>query len=154
MPEGHVNALGRTYPLIHGQAKLKTPTYISWMRMRDRCNNKKHHAFGRYGGAGVRVCERWDSFVNFLEDMGERPPGTSLDRLDNSKGYCKENCRWATEVQQQRNRRTNVLVTINGQTRCVSEWAELTCRRCPRTDRPAEAPSPTADMIRRAKDKG
>jgi hypothetical protein len=70
------------------------------------------------------VCGRWlESFENFYADMGDRPEGTSLDRIDNSKGYSPENCRWATPQEQQNNRRSNVLVTLDGETRTLKQWA-------------------------------
>lgn len=113
----------------HGHASKKsprTPTYRTWASMITRCRNPRHAAFSRYGGAGIVVCEKWLQFDGFLEDMGERPEKTTLDRIDNSLGYFKENCRWATVTQQQRNRSSNALVTINGDTKCITEWSELT----------------------------
>jgi hypothetical protein len=75
--------------------------------MRQRCNNKNHIAFGRYGGRGIKVCEHWEGyegFERFLEDMGERPEGKTLDRRDNDGNYEPGNCRWATPLEQQHNR--------------------------------------------------
>ena len=83
-----------------------TPTYMSWVAARSRCRYKKNIGYKSYGGRGIDICDRWyDSFKNFLEDMGERPEGTSLDRIDGSKGYSPDNCRWATLVEQSSNRR-------------------------------------------------
>lgn len=80
---------------------MRTPEYISWMSARQRCNNPKATGFQRYGGRGVRMCPRWDSFACFLEDMGQRPTGTSLDRFPNPDGdYGPGNCRWATAKEQ------------------------------------------------------
>lgn len=93
--------------------------------MRQRCNYPKHSHYNNYGGKGIIVCERWESFANFYADMGPKPHGASLDRIDNDKGYCPENCRWATRKQQNRNTRANRMVTINQMTLCVVEWAEL-----------------------------
>ena len=82
----------------------RTPTYRSWESMRQRCNNKNATMYHRYGGRGISVCPRWNSFANFLEDMGERPSGATLDRVDNDAGYRKENCKWSTRKEQADNR--------------------------------------------------
>lgn len=102
-----------------------TPTYISYRQMLARCLNPNAHAYKRYGGAGIYICERWiESFQNFLSDMGERPLGTSLDRIDNNGHYEPGNCRWATEIQQQRNRRSNKFVVVDGVRMTQAEAAE------------------------------
>lgn len=95
----------------HGQ--YGTPTYLSWQGMKMRVSGKKPTAIKRYVERGIRVCERWDSsFEAFLEDMGERPPGTTLDRIDNDGNYEPGNCRWSTNTEQQRNKQTSVLCQV------------------------------------------
>lgn len=103
-----------------------TPTYTSWTAMRSRCRSVTNDAYTRYGGRGIAVCERWrNSFENFLADMGERPPGTSLDRWPNKNGnYEPGNCRWATPIEQSRNQVTNRLLTFQGESLPISEWAQ------------------------------
>ncbi len=88
-----------------------SPTYESWRKMKSRCYNPKCSSYKRYGGVGIKVSEAWKVFANFLYDMGPRPKGTTLDRVDSSKGYNKNNCRWADAVTQSRNRRTVRLKT-------------------------------------------
>lgn len=104
----------------------KTSTYAVWSSMRQRCENPARKDFSRYGGRGLQVCERWKSFENFLQDMGARPEGLTLERIDGAKGYEPANCRWATSKEQARNRRTNVVLTFNGHAAPVAEWAEKT----------------------------
>lgn len=108
----------------HGM--LKTPTYQAWHSMKQRCFNSNLKAWKNYGGRGITVCERWTtSFESFFEDMGEKPVGMSLDRIDNSKGYFPENCRWATKKTQCNNRRTNVVFVINGSPLTVSQMSNI-----------------------------
>ncbi len=102
-------------------------THLSWMNMLQRCYNPKSEKFPSYGARGITVCQRWrDSFLNFLEDMGEAPPGMTIDRVDNDGDYEAGNCRWATLKQQGRNRRNNRYITANGVTMTLAEWAEKT----------------------------
>ena len=112
--------------LRHGHARKgkKTATYQTWSHLMNRCNpDSVCKDSAKYGKLGILVCDRWLVYENFLEDMGEKPPGMSLDRLDNALGYSKDNCRWATAKQQAQNRTNNVNITYNGETLCISEWA-------------------------------
>ena len=102
----------------------KTPTYLTWNAMRRRCYLGSIGEKPSY--AGVLCCERWESFENFIADMGERPDGMTLDRINPSGNYCPENCRWATPVRQQRNKRNNRTLTYNGVTKSIHDWAEET----------------------------
>ncbi len=101
------------------------PLYRTWMNMKQRCFNPRIPNWNRYGGRGITVCERWrHSFANFLADMGERPAGTSLDRIDNDKNYSPENCRWAGRVAQNRNQNWTRYVTVEGKRFLAVELAE------------------------------
>jgi hypothetical protein len=111
----------------HGDAAgRKTPEYIAWVHMVQRCEYAHHEFFQNYGGRGIRVCERWrQSYPAFLADMGRRPsPEHSLDRIDYDGHYEPGNCRWATDLEQNRNRRSSRFFTLNGKTACLSEWAK------------------------------
>jgi predicted nucleic acid-binding Zn-ribbon protein len=109
----------------HGQSNSKE--YRIWSHMKTRCYNLNSQYYHRYGGRGISVCDRWlNSFENFYADMGECPEGYSIDRIDNDKGYCPENCRWATRTEQQNNKSDNVVLTIYGKTMSLNDWCRDT----------------------------
>lgn len=100
-------------------------TYNIWKLMKDRVLNENADNYHKYGGKGIKVCEKWLKFEGFYEDMGEAPDDMTLDRLNSSKDYTKDNCRWASYKQQNRNRSINRNIDYKGETKCLSEWAEL-----------------------------
>jgi len=101
----------------------KTPEHRAWVHMRQRCNNPNKREYKHYGGRGIRVCARWDSFHNFIADMGERPSRShSLDRINVDGDYSPDNCRWATQQEQVENTRVVRMVTIDGKTQSISAW--------------------------------
>ena len=104
----------------HGMSN--TSTYEIWSSMKKRCLNSNAEYYEDYGGRGITVCEKWLEFNGFLSDMGERPAGLTLDRIDNNQGYFKENCRWATKVEQANNKRRVQLYTFNGKTQSIEQW--------------------------------
>jgi hypothetical protein len=107
---------------VHGG--YGSPENNSWSSMRSRCQNPRSGQYHRYGGRGIKVCDRWNDFATFLSDMGPRPSKMhSIDRIDVNGDYCPENCRWATPRQQSGNRRSNRLVSFNGEQKTVAEWA-------------------------------
>lgn len=112
--------------ISHGETRFKdrSPEYNTWLSMRQRCNYKGNVMYKYYGGVGVRVCKRWLSFKNFLSDMGRKPSSIhTIDRFPNKEGnYELKNCRWATPIEQANNRKSNRMVTWNGQTKSVSDW--------------------------------
>lgn len=108
MPYGLIR---ETLGLTPGANLKEHRTYRIWYAARSRCRWRAHHAYARYGGKGVQLCPRWDSFLNFLEDMGHPPsPEHTLDRIDSNGNYEPNNCRWATRAQQNANRSSIVLV--------------------------------------------
>lgn len=120
MGESDVNKIDRR--IKHRMAG--TSTYKCWGRMKERCLDKKHKSFKRYGGRGITICDRWIKFENFLADMGEKPDGLTLDRKDNDGNYTLENCQWSTPKQQTRNRSTSRLLTYKGVTKSMAQWAD------------------------------
>ena len=107
--------------LTHGMSG--TPAHASWRAMLDRCRRQKCAAYKNYGGRGITVCERWESFENFLADMGHRPEGKELDRIDNDGNYEPGNCRWATTSEQALNRRSVAYAVIDGERKPLVHWA-------------------------------
>lgn len=106
----------------HGMSR--TPERRIWEHMMHRCHNESDVAYHNYGGRGIYVCERWKKFENFLSDMGNRPFGKTLERIRNNEGYAPDNCRWATPVEQARNKRNNHSITAFGKTQVLQAWAE------------------------------
>ena len=105
--------------------------FLARKNMIDRCYNENDSGYHNYGGRGITVCDRWldkeNGLINFIEDVGFRPNDSySLDRIDVNGNYCPENCRWTDQKTQCRNRRNNNTLTLNGITRCLSEWEEIT----------------------------
>lgn len=93
--------------------------------MLSRCTNRKRRDYKHYGGRGITVCVRWRKFENFLADMGEVPKGLTLERGNNDSGYSRQNCHWATQSEQQKNKTTTVRYIFRGRTKTLSEWAEI-----------------------------
>lgn len=104
----------------------KSPIYSVWINMRSRCTNLKATYYEHYGGRGITVCDRWNLFKNFAEDMlPSFKDGLTLDRIDNEGNYCMENCRWANAKEQSLNRRSNRILEYKGEKKHMSKWAEL-----------------------------
>lgn len=123
IPRKHGGCIGQ-----HNKKNIdteKTGAYASWQAMKSRCLNKRHLHFSEYGQKGIDVCERWMDFANFLADMGPRPEGTTIDRINGEKGYYPENCRWANRTEQSNNRLGfNRIIEFNGKSQSVSLWAK------------------------------
>lgn len=110
----------------HSRKGHTSPTYSVWQSMLNRCENKNDPIYYYYGGRNIKVCDRWHDFANFLADMGERPSlSMSIDRIDNNKGYCKSNCRWATDRTQCNNTSRNIHYPYNGEMKTVGELAYM-----------------------------
>lgn len=116
--------------ITHGMTDTKI--HWIWKSMRQRCNNPKAKNFHNYGGRGIKVDKRWESFINFRDDMYEDylkhiedfgHKNTTLDRVDNDKDYCKKNCKWSTRREQANNTRKNLLLEYNGETLTLSQWS-------------------------------
>jgi hypothetical protein len=111
----------KTYSRTHGQSG--TSTHNIWMNMIWRCTNQNAPRFADYGGRGITVCKRWMNFKLFVEDMGHRPAGMSLDRINNNGNYEPSNCRWASRVAQANNAPSNKKIHFRGETFGEAEWA-------------------------------
>lgn len=112
----------------HNRREKVSQVYSIWANLIQRCTNRNNQDYLNYGGRGITVCEKWlESFENFLEDMGQPPTKQhQIDRIDNNKGYDKNNCRWVTRKQQSQNRRSNHFLTHNGKTQTTMEWSRET----------------------------
>ena len=126
---GHTKSCGclnaevrRTKPLKHGHNR--SATYTSWRNMLARCGNPNDPRYSSYGGRGIRVCEQWADFRNFLFDMGVKPDGLSIERKDVNGNYEPGNCVWATQETQDNNKRTTVFVDLNGERISMSQAAK------------------------------
>jgi hypothetical protein len=105
--------------------KYRTSEYNTWCDIKRRCNDPKRKDYERYGGRGIKVCERWNVFENFLADMGKKPSKKhSIERMNNDGLYEPTNCKWATTKEQNNNQRSNILITFDGQTMNMKQWSE------------------------------
>lgn len=102
----------------------ETPIWHTWANMLRRCTETTHKDYPNYGGRGITVCERWQRFENFYADMGDKPEGTSIERMRNDEGYNPDNCTWATRHEQARNTRKTKFVHVGGQRISLAEAAE------------------------------
>lgn len=108
-----------------GKGKNRNPIYSVWASMVQRCTNPKDRNWKHYGARGITVCDAWRSFPAFYSDMGDPPTDNhTLERIDNGRGYDVGNCKWATRIEQARNKRSTVLVTVNGKTQALCDWAD------------------------------
>ncbi len=106
----------------HGMTR--TPIYAIWRSMLQRCYDKNSHAYNRYGGRGINVCDEWQTFEGFYKDMGDKPKGMSLERLDNNADYSPKNVVWATNKEQSNNRRSNVKYQYGDEYLTLAQWSD------------------------------
>jgi hypothetical protein len=126
---GETQSCGCLHKEVTGNINRKhslanTPIYSLWNSMIDRCHLPTSHTYNRYGERGISVCERWHNFENFYADMGDKPEGMSLERIDNNGDYCPENVIWATAKQQANNRKSNVVLEHNGKKQTMQQWCD------------------------------
>ena len=112
-----------TFKPTHGLRKH--PLYKTWAEMRYRCSNPKKDNYKHYGGRGIKVCERWHKFENFVADMGDRPTGTTLERKERNGDYEPNNCKWATKAEQMNNRSNNRIVTVDGKAMTMTQASRI-----------------------------
>jgi hypothetical protein len=113
----------RTHGESHGVQR--TTEYRAWAGMHERCLNPQHKQYKHYGGRGITVCARWKDYEAFLADMGRKPEGTSIDRINNEGNYEPGNCRWATRIEQNSNMRSTRWITCSGERRTLNGWARV-----------------------------
>lgn len=124
----YMSEVHKAQNITHGERVngIRSTEYSIWSTMLCRCRNKKDRAFVYYGGRGISVCQRWESFENFLSDMGRRPsPKHSIERNNNNGNYEPGNCRWATRIDQNNNTSRNRILSINGESKTIAEWARI-----------------------------
>lgn len=128
---GHTSSCGCIHREIlrgrnetHGLSRAQPSEYRSWKDMRARCSNPNDSDYANYGGRGIKVCERWGDFAAFYADMGNRPAGHTIDRIDNSGNYEPGNCRWAEAKTQANNKRSNKVITIGGVAKTLQAWCD------------------------------
>jgi hypothetical protein len=125
---GHTKSCGCQRGITHRKygefATRESREYVTWLKIKNRCYNPDYHNFKFYGGRGIKMCDEWLDFSNFLSDMGNKPtPNHSIDRIDNNGDYCPTNCRWADAITQANNKSSNVLLGLDGVEKPLSLWA-------------------------------
>jgi len=122
--------VGKSNPAYrHGYSPRtgQSSEYMTWQQMLQRCTNPNNAAYSDYGGRGITVCKRWRSFTLFIEDIGPRPAGFCIERINNALGYCPTNCRWASRAENNRNKRNNIFLTFAGVTLTAKDWSLRSC---------------------------